>query len=49
VLAGDTTLVELAAAVASAGRRGDPHAGEPDPGLLEIPVGAVLAALDRLA
>jgi ADP-heptose:LPS heptosyltransferase len=95
VLAGETTLVALAAAVASAarvvcgdtgiahlatalgtpsvllfgpttpaewgppadrrhvvlwaGRRGDPHACEPDPGLLEIPVGAVLAALDRLA
>ena len=27
------------------GRRGDPHAGQADPGLLEIPVEAVLAAL----
>ncbi len=28
-----------------AGRRGDPHAGEPDPGLLEISVEDVIAAL----
>jgi hypothetical protein len=27
---------------------GDPHAAEPDPGLLEIGVDDVLAALDRL-
>lgn len=31
-----------------AGRRGDPHAGEPDAGLLAITVEQVLAALDRL-
>jgi ADP-heptose:LPS heptosyltransferase len=31
-----------------AGRRGDPHAGEPDPGLLEIGVDDVLDALDEL-
>jgi ADP-heptose:LPS heptosyltransferase len=31
-----------------AGRVGDPHAAEPDPGLLEIGVDDVLAALDRL-
>jgi ADP-heptose:LPS heptosyltransferase len=31
-----------------AGRRGDPHAEEPDPGLLAIGVGEVLAALDHL-
>jgi ADP-heptose:LPS heptosyltransferase len=30
-----------------AGRRGDPHAGEPDPGLLEITVAQVLAASDQ--
>jgi len=28
------------------GRTGDPHGAEPDPGLLDIPVAAVLAALD---
>jgi ADP-heptose:LPS heptosyltransferase len=31
-----------------AGRRGDPHARTPDPGLLEIGVADVLAALSRL-
>jgi ADP-heptose:LPS heptosyltransferase len=31
-----------------AGRRGDPHGDEPDPGLLEIGVGDVLAALATL-
>lgn len=31
-----------------AGRTGDPHAGEPDPGLLEIQVADVLEALDGL-
>jgi ADP-heptose:LPS heptosyltransferase len=31
-----------------AGRRGDPHAADPDPGLLEIHPPAVLAALARL-
>jgi ADP-heptose:LPS heptosyltransferase len=31
-----------------AGRRGDPHAGRPDPGLLAIGVDEVLAALDGL-
>jgi ADP-heptose:LPS heptosyltransferase/uncharacterized protein YjbJ (UPF0337 family) len=31
-----------------AGRRGDPHAGLPDPGLLELTVEDVLAALDGL-
>lgn len=31
-----------------AGHRGDPHGAEVDPGLLEISVGQVLAALDRL-
>ncbi|HEX9991327.1 MAG TPA: glycosyltransferase family 9 protein [Acidimicrobiales bacterium] len=31
-----------------AGRVGDPHAAEPDPGLLEIGIDDVLAALDRL-
>jgi ADP-heptose:LPS heptosyltransferase len=31
-----------------AGRRGDPHADSPDPGLLEIRVADVLAALDAL-
>jgi ADP-heptose:LPS heptosyltransferase len=31
-----------------AGRRGDPHAAEPDPGLLEIGAGEVLAALAGL-
>jgi ADP-heptose:LPS heptosyltransferase len=31
-----------------AGRRGDPHAADPDPGLLEIDPPAVLAALARL-
>jgi ADP-heptose:LPS heptosyltransferase len=30
-----------------AGRRGDPHAGRPDPGLLEISAADVIAALDR--
>jgi ADP-heptose:LPS heptosyltransferase len=32
-----------------AGRRGDPHADAPDPGLLEIGPGDVIAALDGLA
>jgi ADP-heptose:LPS heptosyltransferase len=32
-----------------AGRRGDPHGAEPDPGLLDISVGAVTAALEALA
>jgi ADP-heptose:LPS heptosyltransferase len=31
-----------------AGRTGDAHAAEPDPGLLEVDVASVLAALDRL-
>lgn len=31
-----------------AGRIGDPHGAHPDPGLLEIPVAAVLAGLDSL-
>lgn len=31
-----------------AGRRGDPHAGTPDPGLLEIAVGDVVAAVAAL-
>jgi ADP-heptose:LPS heptosyltransferase len=31
-----------------AGRTGDPHAGEPDPGLLEIGAVDVLLAIDRL-
>jgi ADP-heptose:LPS heptosyltransferase len=31
-----------------AGRRGDPHAAEPDPGLLELGPDAVQAALDGL-
>jgi ADP-heptose:LPS heptosyltransferase len=32
-----------------AGRRGDPHGGEPDPGLLEIAVEDVLSAAERCA